>query len=207
MMFGMWTVSNTEKIHSLFPVPLYWWRPDPVTRHGILQEFAAQVRNIDAGLAPVLQHEYERPRHTDEYAQTNSSTTYHLTRASAFVDQCVREYVRLLGYGDSELECERMWFNRVDQGDSHIWHSHGNSLVSGTLYYRVPEGDIEFRTPNPFARAGLFPVKDQWCPVAARTPQPGDIGLWPSYLEHRVTPNNSLEPRYAMSFDYVAKRG
>lgn len=198
-------MSNTQLTHNLFPTPLYWRSADPVTLHSLISEFAAVQSTVDSNLSSVMQHEYTRARHTDEYTQQIAATTYGLARARAYIDSCVHDYVRVLGYTGVELECERMWFNRVDQGDSHIWHSHGNSLVSGTLYYRVPSGDIEFRTPNPFARAGLFPVKDQWCPVAARTPQPGDIGLWPSYLEHRVTPNTSDEPRYAMSFDYVSR--
>jgi uncharacterized protein (TIGR02466 family) len=205
-MFGTWTVLNTEKIHNLFSVPLYWWRPDPVVRHGVLQEFAAQRKNIDANLDTYPQDEYTAPRCTDEYKQSNSAHTYHLHRAQNLIDQCVREYTQLLGYR-TEFEPDHIWFNRVDPGASHIWHSHGGCTVSGTLWLQIPSGDIEFRTPNPYTRAGYWPTRDDCSPTISRTPSDGDIGVWPSWLEHRVTPNTSREPRYAMSFDYVPRRG
>ena len=190
---------------DLFPTPLYWKSADPVTKHALLKEFDSKKQYIDDNLDLFEQYEYSQPRKTDEYKQKRACETYNLTVAKAFIDKCVEEFCIELGYNNLKVHCQRMWFNRVDQHDSHVWHSHGNALVSGTLYFVVPSGDIEFKTPNPFAKARMFPIKNEWCPVVSRTPEPGDIGLWPSYLEHRVTENTTDQSRYAMSFDYVDK--
>lgn len=196
---------NTQKLHNLFPTPLYWSSAEGFEWHSISQEFEAQRNIIDESLAPVDNHGYDAPRLTDELTQRLAHETYGLHSAQKFIDRSVKEYTQLLGYDDLQLRLRGQWFHRNDPGAAHIWHSHPHAVISGTLYYRVAAGDIEFRSPDPWSRANSFPNRNDYTPVIGRTPQPGDIGLWPSHIEHRVTPNTSNEPRYAMSFDYVHK--
>ena len=37
------------------------------------------------------------------------------------------------------------------------------------------------------------------------TPEPGDIILFPSHLEHRVLENDSNMPRYSLAFNFFAR--
>ena len=71
--------------------------------------------------------------------------------------------------------------------------------ISGTLYITVPDGGIEFRSPNPYTRNQEWP----YAPTAIRTPSPGDVVLWPSWLEHRVHANTSPSERISLSFDFA----
>ena len=194
---------NTQKLHNLFPTPLYWSSAEGFELKTILSEFEAARNTIDSTLEHVDNHGYDSPRLTDEYEQRLAHETYQLTAAQKFIDSCVEEYCGLLGYDDPQLQLRGQWFHRNDPGAAHIWHSHPHAVISGTLYYQVAAGDIEFRSPDPWSRSNHFPSRGEYTPVIGRTPQPGDIGLWPSHIEHRVTPNTSPQPRYAMSFDYV----
>jgi uncharacterized protein (TIGR02466 family) len=194
---------NTQKLHNLFPTPLYWSSAEGFELSSILSEFEQQRSSIDRSLSHVHNHGYDAPRLTDEYAQRLAHKTYGLTHSQQFIDRSVEEYCGLLGYDNCHLKLRGQWFHRNDPGAQHIWHSHPHAVISGTLYYRVPAGDIEFRSPDPWSRANSWPNRDAYTPVIGRTPQPGDIGLWPAHIEHRVSPNNSKQPRYAMSFDYV----
>lgn len=185
-----------------FATPIYWYSPNAFERKLLLDEFKLKKSLIDNNLQTVEQYEYDKPRKTDQYHQSNAFETYQLEKTKEYIDTHIRRFNRLMKYKTIDAVCERAWLNKVDTGDSQIWHSHGITRVVGTLYYQVEAGDIEFKTPNPFTRAGMWPIDERYSPVISRTPKPGDLGLWPGWLEHRVTPNTSDVSRYSISFDY-----
>lgn len=189
-------------IEHHFATPIYWYTPNVFERKLLLDEFKAKKSLIDDNLKSVEQYEYDIPRKTDQYHQEYSFETYGLEKTKEYIDIHIRRFNRAMKFKNIEPICERMWVNRVDTGEGQVWHSHGATRLVGTLYYQVEAGDIEFRTPNPFTRATMWPIEGKYSPVISRTPQPGDIGLWPGWLEHRVTANVSKTSRYSVSFDY-----
>lgn len=188
-------------IEHHFATPIYWYTPNPIECKMILNEFKSRQQDIDSNLKILDQDEYDLPRKTDQYHQEIATETYNMPMCYDYVKKHVEIFKDSINH-DQHIECERMWINRIDRGDIHIWHSHARATIVGTLYLQVEQGDIEFKTPNPFTRSMLVPTRGEYSPVIGRTPKAGDIGIWPGWLEHRVTTNNSETSRYAMSFEF-----
>ena len=194
-------------ITRIFPTSVGWTHAGDFDLVKLRQEFAHKRELIDGACRAVDQAEYTQQRRTSEYAVEDIITELDLTQCERMIDSAVRDYVETLGSNSQPVRV-KSWCDRIDAGNTHPWHAHAPSHISGTLYLQTTEGgDLEFRTPNPYARAGYFPQLYDATPVVQRTPRQGDVGVWPSWLEHRVTPVASDTPRYAISFDYVVPKG
>lgn len=100
------------------------------------------------------------------------------------------------------------WFNKTEAGQSHHQHYHANSILSGILYLdgEGHGGKTEFYSPhkNPFVFAvtelnrwnsGMFSVD----------PVIGQCVVFPSMLEHSVTPYTGSKPRISLSWNTFIK--
>ena len=190
-------------MEELFAIPIYWHTPSKFDSdiRKVLVEFSAARDRIQAGLED-SQEDEDYVRITDENCQRDSCSTYNLPLMRQYIDHHVQAYAIKAGYTLS-VQLDHSWFHRVPPGSGHIWHSHGNSHISGTLYLEnASSGELQFRSPNPFARAGQFPSRDRATPVVGKIPQDGEIGCWPGYLEHRVLKTSSTKDRSAIRVDY-----
>ena len=85
-------------------------------------------------------------------------------------------------------------------------HHHGNSSLSAAYYVKAENdaGNIVFFDPR---QANVFhhPISKEVNAINAQvqsvTPKPGTLVLFPSYLEHKVNPNQSDEDRIVISFN------
>ena len=79
------------------------------------------------------------------------------------------------------------WLNVHDSGGFNMPHHHGNSLISGVFYLRVPAGSgrIIFKDPRP----GSFFCENAYSASAgehALQPREGMTVLFPGFVEHYV---------------------
>jgi len=92
------------------------------------------------------------------------------------------------------------WCSVYDEGDQHGSHNHPNSLIAGTYY------------PSVGARSSSIILEAPWkshimhdsapLGIFAYRPQPGDMLLWPSWLDHRVPVQGKSDTRrVAISFN------
>ncbi len=86
-----------------------------------------------------------------------------------------------------EGSIDSWWFNVNTPGEHTGWHTHSRWVRVGVLYVQVPAGNIEFR------QGGAY-----W----TETPNPGDLLVFPGSLEHRVLPNNSIDTRISIAFNF-----
>jgi len=107
-----------------------------------------------------------------------------------------------------ETKFLQMWACVNPPGASNIVHTHGClTHFSGVFYIDVPinSGNIGFRDP----RLGHLnsPVKDLYpCgDFEYFIPEPNQLILFPSYLEHYVLTNTSNENRICLSVDLLLK--
>ncbi|NDD93224.1 hypothetical protein EBZ37_14235, partial [bacterium] len=72
------------------------------------------------------------------------------------LDREVGSYARTLGFQKPEpgLVLTSLWVNVMPKGCYHAFHSHPDSVVSGTFYVDVPRGASPLRIEDP--RAPLF---------------------------------------------------
>ena len=111
--------------------------------------------------------------------------------------------------GTAKLQCDSLWVNILGAGGHHSGHIHPNSVISGTCYVAMPEGSgrIKFEDPRlPMMMAA--PPLNANAPEAMarfiyRTPVPGDILMWDSWLRHEVLASQTEDARISVSFNYA----
>jgi uncharacterized protein (TIGR02466 family) len=104
---------------------------------------------------------------------------------------------------------DSLWVNVMrGAGSHHSGHIHPHSIVSGTVYIRVPEGAGALKLEDP--RLPLMmaaPLRRTDAPEDARTfvyaePKAGTIFLWESWLRHEVPAGRAKSKRISVSFNY-----
>ena len=100
---------------------------------------------------------------------------------------------------------QQAWWTTYDKGSYIPRHSHSNSMISGAYYLRQPEGAGEITFFNPlgplinhlyhddliFQTAGSIDIQ----------PQEGTLLLFPGWLEHETTRNESDHDKIIVSFN------
>jgi len=87
------------------------------------------------------------------------------------------------------------WANVNEKGNWNFPHNHIGTDLSGVYYVKVPKdsGQIVFFDPRKIESAmGVQPVE-------------GNLFMFPSYLEHMVTPSESNETRISIAFNICTK--
>ena len=105
------------------------------------------------------------------------------------------------------------WYKETVPGDDHIDHNHPNSMLSGVVYLNVPKGNTHHEGLNliHIENRGVFKHHDfrydytptKYNQISTFIPvETGDIVLFPSYLYHFVSRNESEnESRRIISFN------
>ena len=115
---------------------------------------------------------------------------------------------RFWDLGTAKLQCDSLWVNILGEGGHHSGHIHPNSVISGTCYIAMPEGSgrIKFEDPRLPMMMAAPPLADDAPEALARfiyrTPSPGDVLMWDSWLRHEVLTSQTEEPRISISFNY-----
>ena len=195
-------------LYEVFPSPIYYHQAtaDETAR---IKESCISHKDIKSRCDNVKHPDYAIPRTTDQFNCDDCITEAGMDYIDQYVEHHVRKFEELLGDSNSLVPTTRAkaWFNWCGKGQGQHWHSHSEARISGTIYITCPDGAIEFRTPNPFTRAGMSPQHGQFDTLIQRNPSPGDVILFPGWMEHRVIENTSEYPRISISFDYYTDLG
>jgi len=127
------------------------------------------------------------------------------------LDRHVRRFYdeAFLDLGGRKPKLDSLWVNVMKgTGGHHSGHIHPHSIVSGTIYVRVPEGAGALKLEDP--RLGLMmaaPLRRADAPEDAKSfvyaePKPGTIYLWESWLRHEVPAGRAKAERISISFNY-----
>ena len=111
---------------------------------------------------------------------------------------------------DRSPKLGNMWANINPPGGYNAPHIHPNSLFSGVYYIKAPEnsGDLVCNEPRAGAQLNMpvrkqgRPPKELWREVHLK-PIEGRIIIFPYYLWHNVTPNESNDIRISVSFNFI----
>ena len=88
----------------------------------------------------------------------------------------------------SRWEIGDHWYQWYEQGDYHNWHTHGNSMFVGVYYALLPSGSPSI-TFNWQGELITFDVEE------------GDVIIFPAYLRHKASVNESSETKVILSFN------
>jgi uncharacterized protein (TIGR02466 family) len=110
----------------------------------------------------------------------------------------------LMAIDDIELYLTQSWLNRNEPGEFHHAHTHPNSYISGTFYYKVSRDAGDFVLADTKYTAIEFQKKNYnifnsntW----KFTPQQYELFLFPSSVVHHVEVNRSTTPRISLAFN------
>lgn len=113
-----------------------------------------------------------------------------------------------------EFQLENSWVNRHVRGEHNTLHWHSNAMLSGVYYVDSAEdaGDIVFKKSHLYnnlfhdtVRIGFNETNIHNTSEFFIRPNAGDLVLFPSHLEHMVTPNLTDTPRYSLAFNYFPR--
>ena len=127
------------------------------------------------------------------------------------LDKHVRRFAdeAFLDLAGRKPKLDSLWVNVMKgAGGHHSGHIHPHSIVSGTIYVRVPEGSAGLKLEDPrLPMMMAAPLRRADAPEDARTfvyaePKPGTIFLWESWLRHEVPAGRAKSDRISISFNY-----
>ena len=201
-------------LHTLFPTPVY------EASLAAERDFAAFMAELEegcrmlaaedrAGRAWCRAHNYGG---YTSYASLNDLPQ----RVSVFdklrrkLDRHAAAFAEALQYdlGGARLRLDSLWVNMLKPGAAHTSHIHPHSVLSGTVYVRVPPGAsaLKFEDPRlPMMMAApprRVDADESHRAFVYMQPQPGAVFLWESWLRHEVPVNAAKAERISISFNY-----
>ena len=108
------------------------------------------------------------------------------------------------------FQMTQMWVNVSPPGGRNAMHHHGLSYFSGAYFLDVPEGaaplvlhDPRTMVPILMRTSGVVseitPLTADEIPIEAK---PGDLHVFPGWLQHEVPPGTNQQPRVSVAFNY-----
>lgn len=197
-------------VRSLFATRLYEAKLKDET---MLDELGHSIRSLAqddrAGRRWSREHHYagytsyaslnDLPKRDPAFAELSKILTRH---ASIFADECFFEPRR-------KPRLDSLWVNLLKSAGHHAGHIHPHSIVSGTLYVRVPKGSGAIRFEDPrlasmmAAPARRNDAPEELRPFVTIEPFPGLLLLWESWLRHEVLAGSGRGERLSVSFNFV----
>ena len=184
------------QLHGLFPTPVY-------------------VGKRDTNLTP--REEKEIKEIIDEGVHNNisnitSNNSYifddKLKEIKQFCEQQLKIYIKniISPIGELDFYITQSWLNITKPGESHHEHSHSYSIISGVFYILTEEDDsISFSDPNIKVKEVIkFDSEfNMWNSAYVTIPiKTNEILLFPSWLDHKVMPNEkATSNRISISFN------
>ena len=141
-------------------------------------------------------------------------STHELLKVDAFrelglcINDAAKSVLTFLRISNEKLVITGCWVNVSEKGGSHGVHSHPNNFLSGVYYVQTQPGADTICFHDPRIQTGIIrpPVTEL---TAYNTDQvvvqvnSGTLILFPSYLQHSVSPNESDEERVSVSFNMM----
>tara|TARA_B100000131_G_C17993859_1_gene563667 strand:+ start:74 stop:673 length:600 start_codon:yes stop_codon:yes gene_type:complete len=94
------------------------------------------------------------------------------------------------------------WVSVYRKHDQHGTHNHPNSLIAGTYYPLAGKGASSILLESPWVNHIMHDTLPQSKHYFDYKPKTGDMIMWPSWIAHRVPPQESDDGRIAISFNF-----
>jgi uncharacterized protein (TIGR02466 family) len=125
------------------------------------------------------------------------------------LDQHVRAFAAACHFDLAKRpKLDSLWVNILRPGAVHSGHIHPHSVISGTVYVRVPPGAGALKLEDPrlpmmmAAPGRTADAPEAFQPFVYVAPKKGSLLLWESWLRHEVVAGNAKSDRLSISFNY-----
>ncbi len=191
------------------------WFSTPIMHHVLEKEQLDNVqKEIDVALPYIRQDDMSNPwgdsvktsfKHGNFHP--NLFEKFNIKVLPKIIDELKNNF--LTSFKQKDFESYKIidsWLNISTRGGFQFEHSHTtprsfrNYALSGVYYHQTTgdDGLIEFVSPNTLQASNITFFGSQYI---AYKPQIGKILLFPSWLRHRVTINNTDSERISISFN------
>lgn len=186
------------KIHNLFPTVLYEDHID------VKPEYMEAAKEFNYERMESANGWYTR----DKYVLNNNKLKELKTSIIENVERYCYGYYKVKT--NAKIDILNSWINIHEPNDWGQSHIHGNSILSGVYYMNTPpeSGDISFNRPMtasmPFStmfHMDYSEINMVNCDNYKVTPSQGMLVIFPSWLQHAITRNNTKEDRYSLAFN------
>jgi len=199
--------QNDYTITGLFPVPIYRAYRDSILDSIEEKEIADIIKDGKTANEELESNNY--------FSNNKYIFKTKLTNLKEFCEKHINLYVKeVLRIENKELDfyITQSWLGICSPGESHWFHFHPNSIISGVFYISTEEGDkILFR--DPFSRMKNLLVfnqsieygiwnSDEW----TFNVNDNELILFPSWLDHSVKQNSKATmDRISVAFNVFVK--
>ena len=199
----MTTESEFEDADLVSVFPTFIWN---------FQLKRARFEPLNAGILNVLAKERRALAPLERGESWQFSNVLHEEKASRglvlTIEEGVRHAFEFLKVGYRNFTVTGCWANVNAPGTSHGMHSHPNNFLSGVYYVQTQVGADTINFHDPRMQTGIIrpPVTDL---TAHNTDQvvvrvkSGTLLMFPSYMQHSVSRNESNLERISISFNIM----
>ena len=146
----------------------------------------------------------------DIYLSKNQKVLNDLPELKRIFTQKMYYHIKDIYEWNTDFQFTKSWVTKCYPGGFSQTHEHANNLLSGTYYPFGHEGfSIMFKSPLPqnwdigninAPRSSMYSAKE----ITFQTDD-NLLLIFPSYLQHKVMPNNSKDIRYSLAFNVFPK--
>ena len=187
-------------IFSAFPVPLGFYTLS-VDNYEIVNYMESLDYNKSMGSSTP---------DADIYLSKNRKVLNDLPELKRIFTEKVNYHIKEIYEWNVDFQFTKSWVTKAYLNGFSQDHFHANNLLSGTYYPFGHEGfSIMFKSPLPqnwdigninAPRSSMYSAKE----ITFQTDD-NLLLIFPSYLQHKVMPNNSKDIRYSLAFNVFPK--
>ncbi len=204
--------NNSCPVEPWFPVPLYINKVREENFNNIQQDFQRVADDLKSTGQLVYREDWNSHKTSDVTFSKNMLDDYNLTLFKEELYNHVYTYLKIIGspIADSQERFKYKIFGSwmvqsTNRDYAHI-HTHGSSDISGVYYFKTngEDGDIFFENPMRYLESSYcfshLTARASW------KPEVGKIILFPGWMPHGVTTNNTDNERISVSFNILFER-
>lgn len=144
-------------------------------------------------------------------SDSNANSREYLRPFMGRIDDAVRHTLEKEFLINRSIECTGAWANYNYAGDYNSTHTHPWSHISVIMYVSVPEGSGEVHFQDEVYHSLLADKRQNYeesfdkglLGRFAVTPEEGLMLVFPSCVEHEVTPGTNQQPRVSVALNYT----
>lgn len=186
---------------SVFPTFVWKVQSTPEFSMRVNAKILEALNRINPGLADI-------PAAGSWQSEQQLHRREELADLIASIRAAAKTVLRFLKVSHDAIDITGCWANINATGASHPMHSHPNNFLSGVYYVQTQSGadTVNFHDPRPQAGVIRPPVSEL---TAQNTDQvvvkvsDGTLLLFPAYLPHSVSRNESDAVRISISFNIM----
>jgi len=199
---------NEPEILKFFPEPVFKYKLEDFK--SLNKELSEYIYKLQAEDKDGIEKSNKGGWHSSNFELTVKSSVQN--RFAIIVQKYILEVFNINGWKteNKNIRIKAMWAIINKNGDFNILHTHPNCYLSAAYYVKAPEKCGKFQIENPnIAKRNFYPEikrkNELNLNVAGIEIEEGDLLIFPGYLPHKVSTNESNEDRIVISFNVDIK--